>query len=108
MNSVAFYALRSKVCYFYPPKVELYPRLALCEVLYTDTNHGHGHVFMGETHASDCTYSRFEDCPERRFEYLRYALCCIKMAQDRLEECLQAVVGGEDPGTVKGRKRIDT
>ena len=32
---------------------------------------------------------------------MRYALCCIKMAQDRLEECLQAVVGGKDPGTVE-------
>jgi hypothetical protein len=33
MNSVAFYALQPKVRYVYPPKVELYRRLALCDIL---------------------------------------------------------------------------
>ena len=30
-----------------------------------------------------------------------YALCCMEMAQDRLEECLPAVVTGTYPGTIK-------
>jgi hypothetical protein len=32
---------------------------------------------------------------------MRSALCCIKMAQDRLEECLQAVVTGTYSGTIE-------
>jgi len=32
---------------------------------------------------------------------MRSALCCMKMAQDRLEECLQAVVAGTHPRAVE-------
>jgi hypothetical protein len=32
---------------------------------------------------------------------LRYALCFTEMAQDRLEKCLQAVVTGAHPRTIK-------
>ena len=32
---------------------------------------------------------------------LRYALCFTEMAQDRLEECLQAVVTGTQPRTIE-------
>jgi hypothetical protein len=31
----------------------------------------------------------------------RFALCFTEMAQDRLEECLQAVAGGKDPETIE-------
>ena len=37
---------------------------------------------------------------------MRFALCFTKMAQDRLEECLQAVAGGTDTGTVKRRRGV--
>jgi hypothetical protein len=33
--------------------------------------------------------------------WMRSALCCMKMAQDRLEECLQAVVTGTHPRTIE-------
>ena len=32
---------------------------------------------------------------------MRFALCFMKMAQDRLEECLQAVVTGTYPRTIE-------
>jgi len=32
---------------------------------------------------------------------MRPALCCMKMAQDRLEKYLQAVVTGTHPGTIE-------
>jgi len=35
---------------------------------------------------------------------MRFALCFTEMAQDRLEECMEAVAGGTDTGTVKRRR----
>jgi hypothetical protein len=32
---------------------------------------------------------------------MRSALCCMKMAQDRLEECLQAMPSGTHSGTIE-------
>jgi hypothetical protein len=32
---------------------------------------------------------------------MRFALCFTEMAQDRLEECLQAMAGGTDTGTIE-------
>ncbi len=62
----------------YKLEIPLCPMLyALRSAFFTDTNHGHGHVLLRGNHASDCISWRFKGCPERRCEYLRYALCAL-------------------------------
>ena len=64
--------------------------------------------FLGSIDARDGS-SELTPCASRLTIYdkeftlcsMRSALCCLKMAQDRLEECLQAVVAGENARTVE-------
>ena len=37
---------------------------------------------VGGDRASDCISRRFEICPERRVEYLHYALCAMRYSHD--------------------------
>lgn len=52
-----------------------------------------------------CTDWRFKSGPERRSEYLRYALrsalCFMEMAQNRLEKCLQIMAWREHPRRIE-------